>query len=111
MTNCPKCGSPWRRVHPNDTLEGLDDATQYLLARQVICTNQECSYQWALSPMEIINHYYDLMKTKGMTKEQAEKDLFDEHRKTALEPVYRCEICGNLQRTKGACLECGTLIK
>ena len=111
MTKCPKCGSPWRRVHPNDKLEGLDDMSQYLLARQVICTKQDCSYAWQLSPMEIIKHYYDLMKEQGKTKEHAEKELFDEHRKTSKNPVYRCDICGNLQRHLGDCLECGTLIK
>lgn len=111
MTKCPKCGSPWRRVHPNEALEGKDDMTQYLLARQVICTNQPCSYVWQLSPKEIIQHYYDLQREKGKSFEQAEQELFEENNKTAKYPVYRCEYCGNLQRTKGECLECGEQIR
>jgi len=75
MTKCPKCGSPWRRVHPNETLEGLDDKTQYLLARQVICTNQECSYQWALSPLDIILHFIDWRKKQGYTEQDAINEL------------------------------------
>jgi len=77
MTTCRKCGSPWRRLYSNEMIEAQDQGVQYKLMKQVICTKQECSYQWELSPIEITRHFFDMRKYQGASFEVANRELVE----------------------------------
>ena len=80
MTTCRKCGSPWRRLYSNDMIEDQDQAVQMTLAKQVICTKESCSFQWELSPVEIIIHFFDMRKAQGVSFEDADQELIEKHK-------------------------------